>query len=357
MSVIFIHFQFWQSSLDESLKMGTLAARRIFCRPLPSTVSLIAAWNPSCIKPSTGTLHLRHAQHSAVHDMLQKQKYDNLYKIDISKINVDSIKAEFLQHGGGSITLSKDNETGIAKITLSNPKIRGAISGKMMCDLHDAILDLEGWNEGKGLILLSDDPKFFSSGADLKFAKAHDSHEGGYKMSTLMHDSLWRLSFLPYLTVSLVKGRAIGGGAELCTATDFRVFSPSGSVTFVQSKMGLTTGWGGGSRLVKIVGQREALKALVKSQEIEAKEAAELGLCDLITYAEDKAIYETENWLNTNYLENKDIDVIKGMKSICLQANFGSDLEECLEHEKLVFTKSWGGEAFHSAVSRKIKHR
>ena len=142
----------------------------------------------------------------------------------------------------------------------------------------------------------------------------------------------------------------------MCTATDFRVFSPSGSVTFVQSKMGLTTGWGGGSRLVKIIGQKEALKTLVKSIEIDAKEAQKLGLCDLITYGEDKSLYEATKWLNENYLANKDLDVIRGMKSICLQANFGSSLEESLEYEKVIFTKSWGGEAFHSAVNRKVKH-
>ena len=337
--------------------MGTLLARHILCRrlSLPNT----SLTTNHAVSGTLNTSHLqeRQAHHSAVHDMLQKQKYDNMYNIDISKINIDSIKSEFIQYGGGAISLSKDNQSGLAKLVLSNPKIHGAISGKMMCDLNDAIIELEGWNEGKGVILYSDDPKFFSSGADLKFAKANDSHEGGYKMSTLMHDSLWRLTFLPYLTVSLVRGRAIGGGSELCTATDFRAFSPSGSVTFVQSKMGLTTGWGGGSRLAKLIGQREALKVLIKSKEIDAKEATELGLCDLITYGEDKALYETEKWLSENYLANKDADVIKGMKSVCLQANFGSDLEECLENEKLIFTKSWGGETFHSAVSKKIKHR
>ena len=337
--------------------MATFIARRILTRrqSIP-TISLNA--NPASFTASNvRNLHEGQACLSAVQDMLQRQKYDNLYNIDISKINIDNIKSEFSQYGGGNITLSKDNDTGIAKLTLSNPKIHGAISGKMMCDLNDAILELEGWNEGKGAVVYSDDPKFFSSGADLKFAKANDSHEGGYKMSTLMHDSLWRLTFLPYLTVSLVKGRAIGGGAELCTATDFRVFSPSGSVTFVQSKMGLTTGWGGGSRLVKIIGQKEALKTLVKSTEINAEEAQELGLCDLITYGEDKSLYEATRWLNENYLGNKDIDVIRGMKSICLQANFGASLEESLEYEKLIFTKSWGGEAFHSAVNKKVKHR
>ena len=337
--------------------MTSLFAKRLLTRGHSIAASQLTVSHVQLAASNTRILHDSPSQSSAVQDMLQQQKYDNLYNIDISKINIDSIKSEFRQYGGGNITLSKDNETGIAKLAISNPKIHGAISGKMMCDLNDAIQELEGWNEGKGLIVYSDDPKFFSSGADLKFAKANDSHEGGYKMSTLMHDSLWRLTFLPYLTLSLVKGRAIGGGAELCTATDFRVFSPSGSVTFVQSKMGLTTGWGGGSRLVKIIGQKEALKTLVKSTEIDAEEAEKLGLCDLITYGEDKSLYEATRWLSENYIANKDLDVIRGMKSICLQANFGSNLEESLEYEKLIFTKSWGGEAFHSAVNRKVKHR
>ena len=337
--------------------MTSLFARRLITRRHSIAAAQLNASHVQLAAPRGRSLHDSPSQSSAVQDMLQQQKYDNLYNIDISKINIDTIKSEFRQYGGGNITLSKDNETGIAKLAISNPKIHGAISGKMMCDLNDAIQELEGWNEGKGLIVYSDDPKFFSSGADLKFAKANDSHEGGYKMSTLMHDSLWRLTFLPYLTLSLVKGRAIGGGAELCTATDFRVFSPSGSVTFVQSKMGLTTGWGGGSRLVKIIGQKEALKTLVKSTEIDAQEAEKLGLCDLITYGEDKSLYEATRWLTENYIANKDLDVIRGMKSICIQANFGSNLEESLEYEKLIFTKSWGGEAFHSAVNRKVKHR
>ena len=339
-------------------KVGTLLPRQLIHGP-KSITAACSIFNhfvlPGAL--STSNLKIRQAHHSAVQDMLQKQKYDNLYGIDISKININTIKAEFVQNGGGKVTLVKDNETGIAKLTLSNPKIRGAISGKMMCELNDAIVELEGWTEGKGVIVLSDDPGIFSSGVDWKFAKANNSHEGGYKMSTLMYDSLWRLTFLPYLTVTLVRGRAIAGGAELCTATDFRAFSPSGSMQFVQSKIGLTTGWGGGSRLVKIIGQGEALKALVSSKEIEAKEAAELGLCDLVTYGEEKSLYETERWLIENFTANRDADVIKGMKSICLENNFNSDLGDCLEREKLIFTKCWGGEAFHSAVDRKIKHR
>jgi hypothetical protein len=44
----------------------------------------------------------------------------------------------------------------------------------------------------------------------------------------------------------------MGGGAELATSTDFRVMSTKGKIQFVQSRMGVSCGWGGTSRLVKV---------------------------------------------------------------------------------------------------------
>ncbi len=76
-------------------------------------------------------------------------------------------------------------------------------------------------------------------------------------MSTLVHDCLLRLRSLPVVSAFLVDGRAIGGGAELTLSTDLRLFSPWGRVAFVQASMGVTTGWGGGARLVEIVGERK----------------------------------------------------------------------------------------------------
>ena len=123
-------------------------------------------------------------------------------------------------------------------------------------------------------------------------------------MATLMHDTMWRLTFLPMLTVSLIRGRALGGGAEISTASDFRVFSPSGSLEFIQAKIGLTSNYSG-SRLVRLIGQREALKLLLSCRKVDSKEAKKLGLCDLITYGEGyRATSETILWLQENFLED-----------------------------------------------------
>ena len=145
-------------------------------------------------------------------------------------------------------------------------------SGRMMADLHDALVELQNLSRTtdnnetcvKAVVFMSDDPTFFCSGGDLDTVRAILNHEGGYKMATLMQDVHWRLAFSDFLTVALVRGRAIGGGAELTTATDLRVFSPDASLSFVQSSMSISTGWGGGSRLAAIVGRRSALRLLLE---------------------------------------------------------------------------------------------
>jgi enoyl-CoA hydratase/carnithine racemase len=41
---------------------------------------------------------------------------------------------------------------------------------------------------------------------------------------------------------AVVEGYAIGGGAELATASDYRLMTPSSRIQFVQAKMGVSTG-------------------------------------------------------------------------------------------------------------------
>ena len=44
------------------------------------------------------------------------------------------------------------------------------------------------------------------------------------------------------------------GGSELTTACDYRVVEESATIQSVHAKMGVAPGWGGGARLISIVG-------------------------------------------------------------------------------------------------------
>ena len=57
----------------------------------------------------------------------------NAFDFDPSTISIDSIKSEFVHLGGGSISLRKDNETGIAQLQLVNSQMKNAYS---ICIIH-----------------------------------------------------------------------------------------------------------------------------------------------------------------------------------------------------------------------------
>ena len=48
----------------------------------------------------------------------------------------------------------------------------------------------------------------------------------------------------------------------------------------MQVKMGLTPGWGGGTRLVRLLGKQQALQLLGKGQKVDLSYGQQLGLVD-----------------------------------------------------------------------------
>ncbi|NXF38064.1 ECHD1 decarboxylase, partial [Nyctibius bracteatus] len=132
----------------------------------------------------------------------------------------ESIKKKLKQFAGGSINLSKE-DSGIGLLTLNNPKLMNAFTGTMMLELRERVTELENWKDGKGLIIYGAG-NTFCSGSDLNAVKAISKSQDGMNMCMFMQNTLTRLMRLPLISVALVQGKAVGGGAELTTACDFR---------------------------------------------------------------------------------------------------------------------------------------
>jgi ethylmalonyl-CoA/methylmalonyl-CoA decarboxylase len=91
---------------------------------------------------------------------------------------------------------------------------------------------------------------------------------------------LSRLHRLPYLTVAYIDGYALGGGAELASACDWRVLTSTARIGFVQSTLGLSCGWGGATHLCRLINRRIALHLLISGRVLDAQEAHARGLCE-----------------------------------------------------------------------------
>ena len=216
-----------------------------------------------------------------------------------------------------------------------------------MVELHDIVTDLETWSEGKGIALYGAG-RTFCSGADLDLVQRNLEPLQGVYFSKYMQQLLTRLHNLPLISVALVEGQALGGGSELLTATDFRVVSEKVSMGFLQSKLGVTTGFGGGTRLVKLLGRRTALELISSARVLSWKEGLDIGLVDAVLPDNEQFIERGKDWLADHLMA--DTSVVQATKRMVVTVDTEPELMIALEKESAVFASVWGAEPHRKAV-------
>ncbi|XP_062952720.1 ethylmalonyl-CoA decarboxylase isoform X1 [Cynocephalus volans] len=262
------------------------------------------------------------------------------------------VKKKLQQFSGGSIDLQKE-DNGIGILTLNNPSKMNAFSGVMMLQLLEKVIELENWAEGKGLIVRGA-KNTFSSGSDLNAVKALGTPEDGMALCMFMQNTLTRFMRLPLISVALVQGRALGGGAEFTTACDFRLMTPESEIRFVHKEMGIIPSWGGTSRLVEIIGSRQTLKVLSGSLKLDSQKALNIGMVEEVLQSSDetKSLEEAKEWLK-QFIKGPP-EVIRALKK-CVSSGKELCLEEALQNERDLLGTVWGGPANLEAVARKGK--
>ncbi|XP_028281663.1 ethylmalonyl-CoA decarboxylase isoform X2 [Parambassis ranga] len=277
------------------------------------------------------------------------------------------LQRPWLQPGGGqreaaglSRRLHRSVETGLwYRCADPQQPITHECFLSMMVDLEERVSELENWTDGKGLIIQGV-AETFCSGSDLNAVRAISNPQDGMKMCMFMQNTLTRLLRLPLISVALVEGRALGGGAELTTACDFRLMAPGSVIQFVHKHMGLVPGWGGAARLVRIVGSQNALKLLGGAVKVDSKLGLDIGLADGVLQARQEAegtdspLQLADNWLS-RYTKGP-APVIQAVKKVVLSGR-ELPLSEALRTEKDVFGTVWGGPANLQALASKSKHK
>jgi enoyl-CoA hydratase/carnithine racemase len=84
----------------------------------------------------------------------------------------------------------------------------------------------------------------------------------GERLNRIMGGALETLVRLKIPVIAAINGDAIGGGCEIATACDLRLAASNARFRFAQAQVGLTTGWGGTSRLVRLLA---ATKSLIRA--------------------------------------------------------------------------------------------
>lgn len=168
--------------------------------------------------------------------------------------------------------------------TFDRPHAANAIDRATVEALERALAEISA-NPPRGLVLASS-PRppgarpVFLSGADLTEVTAIASAEDARAFSAHMTGLLRQLEELPLLVVAAIAGDVYGGGCELITACDLRIAEPGIQLSFRQARMGLATGWGGTTRIVRLIGLGAAKRLMLTGLPCEAEEALRIGLVD-----------------------------------------------------------------------------
>ncbi len=147
---------------------------------------------------------------------------------------------------------------------------------------------IERQTELKGVIFASNKRAVFIAGADLnamlKVASPDDARVLIERGQTVMN----RIAALKIPTAAAVHGAAVGGGYELCLACDYRIASPDHAtkIGLPETKIGLLPGWGGSTRLPRLIGLPKALDIILAGKTVPTKLALKLGMIDEVVPAE-----------------------------------------------------------------------
>lgn len=172
-----------------------------------------------------------------------------------------------------------------ALVRLNRPEAHNAVDAATIDRLEEIQASLEADPDILSVILTAAGDRTFCSGGDLRYFASLTERQEVVEMSERMGGVLERFWTGPWFVIAAVNGRALGGGCEILTACHYRLAVPEATLSFVQAANGITTGWGGGARLLEQLGRGPALELLLSARSVDAVEAARIGLLDRLVPA------------------------------------------------------------------------
>jgi len=168
----------------------------------------------------------------------------------------------------------------LAKITLATESGVNVLSPSVLRRFGAAISKVKKDSNVRATVIAAEG-KVFAAGADVKAMSAFDA-DAAREYGSFGQGVFQDVESVPSVTVAAINGAALGGGLELALACDFRIAVKHAKIGLPEVSLGLIPGWGGITRLSKLVGPSRAKKLYLSGMPISAEEGVGWGLVDEI---------------------------------------------------------------------------
>ena len=165
----------------------------------------------------------------------------------------------------------------IATVTLNRPEVMNAMSMEMMEALHDTFVQLR-FDEDTRVVVMKGAGEHFCSGADVNVFTESISSFDWLKGMKRVVKIVQAIRELPQPLVTMLRGVAVGGGANLVLASDFVVAADDARFCEIFINIGLIMDYGGHYFLPRLVGMARAKELAMLGDEISGETAASIGL-------------------------------------------------------------------------------
>ena len=252
----------------------------------------------------------------------------------------------------GNVLLSREGR--VLRVTINRPEKHNPLSRAVLAELREAFDAARDESDLACVVLTGAGDKYFAAGGDLRDLAQVRTEQGVRAMVEESRAALDAVRTFPLPVVAVLNGDALGGGAELALACDMRVMREGASIGYVQGRLAITTGWGGGTDLAAVIGPARALRMTARGETVPAATALAWGLADAVAPADglDAAVQDF-----IAPILKQTGNVLRGFKAQALAARRGLPFEDRRAIEQHEFVKTWMHEDHWSAVERFLSSR
>ena len=241
---------------------------------------------------------------------------------------------------------------GLVTLTINRPAVRNALDWEAMEAFAEAVTGLsrdlrQDEAVDRVVLVTGAGTEAFCSGGDQRALVGDTGRGAGARLARVMGDALETLEQLPVPVIAAVNGYALGGGAETALACDMRIVDRNVRFGLVHLRLGLIPGWGGGQRLVGLVGRSRAARMLLEARTLGVEELQEAGLVDGV--ADAGRALEAARSLAAN-IAAADSGAVRAVKSLLL-ASRRLPFDAAVDVERELFIERWPSPAHLEAMA------
>ena len=183
-----------------------------------------------------------------------------------------------------NISISKKTDT--CHISLDNPKKLNALSSATLREISSACDEI-ALNKKIKIVVISSTSKNFSAGADLTEIEKNKTVED-YWHENYGRKCINSILNLPQLSICLIEGYCLGGGAVIASACDFRIAEENSLIGYPEIELGMNLSWLGLPLAISCLGISEAKHVVLSGEKFDALEMQNKGFLNETFDLEDK---------------------------------------------------------------------